>query len=112
MGQIGDLHAFGRSPYAGQHAYVVNGATSLFYTQDAGNTWTQITSAPGGGGACGGISFIKAVPGWHLFFSEDLYFSNRCGVALLVAPLNYWTGTLDYSRSWRTLAVDHGDTAI
>ena len=50
VGAISDLHALGRSPLSNMQAFVVDAATRLFHTEDAGQTWTQVASAPGGGG--------------------------------------------------------------
>lgn len=111
IGNIQDLHAFGRSTFSRQHAYVVNGNTNLFFTENSGQSWTQITSAPVGGGACGGISFVKAIP--RTLQGQrgiELYFSNRCGASRLFAPLRLTTGRFDYTGMWENLSPDHGDT--
>jgi photosystem II stability/assembly factor-like uncharacterized protein len=114
---IWDMHALGRSPYAQGQAYVVNGTTQLYYTEDSGDHWTQIASAPGGGGSCGGISFVKPIsrivyrkrPFASLRFL-DLYFGNRCGLSKLTATPISGTNRFDYSGSWTVLNSDHGDT--
>src|SRR5205823_6664488 len=85
---VWDIHAFGRSPYSSSQAYISSAGTQLFYTEDAGDHWTQIASAPGGGGGCGGISFIKPIA--RTVFRRrpfaplhvlDLYYGNRCSLS-------------------------------
>lgn len=114
VGGIGDLHALGRSPVSGMQAFVVNGGTSLFHTEDAGATWTQVTSAPSGGGGCGGITFVRAANrseiGFRVIRQLDLFFGNRCGVSKLRVTRNSLTGVFDYSGAWQNLNIDHGDT--
>jgi len=106
---IWDIHAFGRSPLSSSHAFVVNGATDLFRTEDGGNIWTVIPSAPPGGGGCGGISFIKAV---NRFVSNrrfiDLYYGNRCWLHRLAAPVSGTTA--NYTGTWQRSEIDHADT--
>ncbi len=115
-GAVYDLHAFGRSPHSPLQAYVVNSGTQLFYTHDGGNNWTQINSAPSGGGGCGGISFIKAVPRSYLDETLtlrnglELYYGNRCDLFLLKAPFHPLTGDPIYSGQWQRADIDHGDT--
>jgi photosystem II stability/assembly factor-like uncharacterized protein len=114
---IWDIHALGGSPFYADQAYVVNGNTELWYTEDHGDHWTQITGAPGGGGGCGGITFVKAIgrvfhlPGPHPAIRRTvaLYAGNRCGVSRLTTPQ---TGTthFNYSGAWTALNTDHGDT--
>jgi photosystem II stability/assembly factor-like uncharacterized protein len=112
IGGVEDVHAFGRSTFSRQHAYVVSANTNLFFTEDSGQNWTQITSAPGGGGACGGISFVKPITRTLSQGQRgiELYFSNRCGVSRLLAPFKPETGRFDYSGAWENLSSDHGDT--
>ena len=117
-GGISDMHAFGRSPYSQDQAYVVNGNTELYYTEDAGDHWTRITSAPGGGGGCGGITFVKPIgrrflrpgSGWRGRRSIDLYFGNRCRLAKLSSPSIPGTTRFNYGGTWVPLNSDHGDT--
>lgn len=114
-GGIGDLHALGRSPLSNMQAFVVNGATNLFHTEDAGQNWTQVTSAPGGGGGCGGITFARAANrsrriGRRRIRRLDLFFGNRCGVSRLRVTRNSLTGAYDYTSAWQNLNTDHGDT--
>lgn len=104
-----DIHALGRSPHSRQHAYIVNSDTSLFHTEDGGNNWSPITAAPSGGVDCGGIGFIKVVS-LPRRRELHLYFSNRCGVARLVATINSLTGNPSHGGAWQHLVVDHGDT--
>lgn len=113
---IWDIHAFGRSPYSNTQAYVANGGSQLSYTEDGGDHWTPIASAPGGGGACGGIAFVKPIA--RTIFRRkpfaplhvlDLYYGNRCGLAKLTATPILNTGRFDYSGTWTPLNVDHGD---
>jgi photosystem II stability/assembly factor-like uncharacterized protein len=112
-----DIHAFGRSPISRRHAYVVNSSANLFTTQDGGNTWLEIVSAPRAttcGGFGGGIAFIKAVPRTTMSptFSRSLhlYFSNRCEAFRLNAPINSLTGNPRYDGTWQALTADHYDT--
>lgn len=110
---VQDIHAFGRSPISPQQAFVVSTETHLFSSEDGGNSWTRIVSAPIGGGTCGGISFIKAVrrtpANQPSSRSLQLYFSNRCYAARLIAPINPATGIPDYGGSWQVLRIDHAD---
>jgi photosystem II stability/assembly factor-like uncharacterized protein len=113
-GDIEDVHALGRSPFAQDQAYVVNGSMELFFTEDSGDHWTKIASAPPGGGSCGGIAFVKAIDSsWRfrqqIHYIVTLYFGNRCGVSLLTAPAIPGTGRFDYSGTWLAVHVDHGD---
>jgi len=107
-GTFTDMHALGGDSdfFAQDQAYVVNSDTELWYTEDDGNHWAQIASAPLGGGACGGISFVKAVANTS---SLDLYFGNRCWPEKLTAPAIPGTNHFDYSGQWRQLSVDHKD---
>lgn len=116
-GGIWDMHALGRSSFSNSQAYVVNGATNLFYTEDSGDHWTQITSAPAGGGGCGGISFIKPIG--RLVFQPyplpparrlDLYFGNRCGLSKMTALPVAGTDHFSYTGTWTAANLDHGDT--
>lgn len=116
-GGVWDMHAFGGSPFSQDQAYVVNGNTNLFHTEDAGDHWTQITAAPAGGGGCGGIGFVKTVgrtlrplPGRPLIRQLDLYFGNRCGMSKLTCPAIAGTNRFDCSGAWTPLSADHGDT--
>ncbi len=108
-GTVGDIHAFGRSPLS-LNAYVVNAATQLFVTADGGANWTQIASAPAGGGACGGISFIKVRDRTTIANNRflDLYFGNRCWLHRLVAPVIGNTAT--HNGTWQSSTIDHADT--
>jgi photosystem II stability/assembly factor-like uncharacterized protein len=114
-GGISDLHGLGRSPLSSAQAFAVNGATALFHTEDAGQNWTQVGSAPAGGGSCGGIGFARAANrtrriGTRIVRRLDLFFSNRCGVSRLRVVRNPATGAFDYSGTWQGLGSDHGDT--
>lgn len=110
-GGIADMHAFARSPVASSTAYVVNAATQLFVTNDSGDHWTQIASAPAGGGGCGGIAFVKAI-GRKLLAQTALrlYFGNRCGLYSQTPVAIAGTGTYDYSGAWTASTLDHSDT--
>jgi photosystem II stability/assembly factor-like uncharacterized protein len=108
-GGIWDIHAFGRSPLSSSHAFVVNGATELFRTENGGAFWTLIPSAPAGGGSCGGIAFVKAV---NRFVgtrrSLDVYAGNRCSLHRLSALV---TGTTaNFTGTWQRATLDHADT--
>ena len=99
-GGIWDIHALGRSPFSADQAYAVNGNTELYYTEDAGDHWIKIASAPTGGGGCGGIAFVKAIgrtilrPLPRRFI--DLYFGNRCNMSRLTATSFFGTGHFNY----------------
>jgi photosystem II stability/assembly factor-like uncharacterized protein len=116
-GAIQDIHALGGSPVANDQAYVVNWAKQLFFTEDAGDHWTRIMSAPGGSWGCGGISFVKAIgrtrfrafPPLLLRF-VDLYVGNRCGLSILTAPQIAGTNNYDYTGAWTATVLDHSDT--
>ena len=116
-GGIVDLHALGRSPIAQDHAYAVNGNTELYYTEDWGDHWTKISSAPRGDDGCGGIAFVKIIPRMVIRtnplvrrLAPTLYFSNRCGLSRLNASLLSGFNRFDYNGAWVTLNDDHGDT--
>jgi photosystem II stability/assembly factor-like uncharacterized protein len=114
-GGISDFHALGRSPVSNMQAFVVNDATSLFHTEDGGQNWTQILSAPAGGGGCGGISFAKAAnrsgrPGIRPRVAFDLFFGNKCGVSRMRVIKDNTTGSFDYTGTWQNLGLDHSDT--
>jgi photosystem II stability/assembly factor-like uncharacterized protein len=108
---IFDLHALAGSPLTAAQVFVVDGDTALFASEDAGDHWTRIVGAPGGGGACGGIAFIKATAPSSGFgrIGLTLYFGNRCGVYRLTPPHLPDPRRFDLSGAWSPLTVDHGD---
>lgn len=112
LGGVWDMHALGRSTLSNRHAYVVNGATNLFYTTNDGADWTAVSSAPTGGGGCGGIAFARAVPLPPLggTVRQNVYFGNRCGLTLIPASLSPLTGAVTHSATAQNLSLDHGDT--
>jgi photosystem II stability/assembly factor-like uncharacterized protein len=115
-GPIYDMHALTRSPYWIDQAYVVNGNTELYYTEDGGDHWTRIMGAPSGGGGCGGIAFVKAIPQQRVPPAPIppnrgvlLWFGNRCGLSTLIC----WetsARTFNYFGTWFNTRMDHGDT--
>ncbi|HEV7241848.1 MAG TPA: hypothetical protein VGQ36_21635 [Thermoanaerobaculia bacterium] len=108
-GGVHDIHAFGRSPLSPSHAFVVNGATELFRTENGGQIWTLIPAAPAGGGSCGGISFAKAVSrNFGPIRFLEVYAGNRCHLHRLLAPVNGTTA--DFSGTWQQADLDHMDT--
>lgn len=110
-GGIADMHAFGRLPSASDTAYVVNVDTLLYVTEDAGDTWTPIASAPTGGGGCGGIAFVKAIVGRVSSRSGPrLYFGNRCQLYSQRPARIAGTSRYDYSGAWTIATIDHADT--
>ena len=117
-GGIADMHALGGSPTDPSTAYVVNGNTELFVTENSGNTWFRIMGAPTGGGGCGGIAFIKPIgfsierlpPGSEPFRSLRLWFGNRCGLSTLNATPVPATPRFTYGGAWTNRNMDHGDT--
>ena len=106
-GSVTDMHALGGSPYVDDQAYVVNDNTELYYTEDGGDHWTKIASAPGGGAGAGGIAFVKAIGKGA---GVDLYFGNRYELWKLSCPAITGTKKLDYGGSWVKLKIDHVDT--
>jgi photosystem II stability/assembly factor-like uncharacterized protein len=149
---IWDIHAFERSPLGDDNAYVVaeaaldenqqnaeknlscrvQGATCgymiLYETSDGGDTWKQLYIAPGdiwrpGGGACGGIAFVKEVIQPPIT-EPILYVSNRCAMYAFghslasfysgdkgYPPLLGWTATLDAGDT-RDIAFDNQNKPI
>lgn len=108
-GAITDIHAFGRSPLRGPHAFVVTAASRLFRTENGGMNWTEIPSAPRGGDLCGGIAFIKADTRTSIFGQQflDLYLGNRCWMYRLPALIS--GGTVNFGGSWDPVTMDHAD---
>jgi hypothetical protein len=109
-GPITRLHAFGRSPFSGQ-AFVVDGRTKFYYTEDAGDHWQAIASAPANRGVCGGIAFVKTVghasrTGGDLL---DIYYGDECWVYKLVASRRAGKTNFDYGGAWTKLIADHSD---
>ena len=109
LGSVQDIHAFGRSPLTA-NAYLVNGSSRLFVTENGGANWTQITSAPVGGPPCGGISFLKVrsrttIPNRQVL---DLYFGNRCWLHRLAAPV--FGNTANHGGTWQRSEIEHADT--
>jgi hypothetical protein len=112
---VDNIHAFGGSPFSEDQAYVVNHDTELYYTEDAGDNWTKIPSAPAGGPSCGGIRFVKAVErrirrGLDRSRAMDLYFGDRCHLAKLSCSAISGTNRFDYGGAWTALKIDHDDT--
>lgn len=117
-GPVVDMHALGANPNSRDQAYAVNSSTQLYFTENGGNNWTQIASAPGGGGGCGGIAFVKAI-GRRTIVSPfsprprrsiAIYAGNRCGVSRLIANEILSSNRYDYSGTWTNLSLDHSDT--
>jgi hypothetical protein len=106
---IQDIHAFSDSPMGWNHAFVVNGARQLFRTEDRGNIWTLMPSAPAGPGNCGGTAFIRPRLLIEAVRHLHLYFGNRCGAHRFVAPINGNTVQYD-SGAWEQLVIDHPGT--
>lgn len=112
-GGVGDLHALAAAPISRNLFFGVDASTRLWVSEDAGATFTQITSAATGGGGCGGITFIKPITRRALIPTRPgltLYFGNRCNVYRQFPPRNPLTGRFDYSAAWTTLSIDHSDT--
>jgi photosystem II stability/assembly factor-like uncharacterized protein len=108
---VWDIHALGGSPLSAGQVYVVDGSTNLWASEDAGDHWTQLTAAPGGGGSCGGIGFIKAVSRRMLHgVGLRLYFGNRCGAYWLTPPRITGTNQFNLTGAWTAMVADHGDT--
>ena len=107
-GGVMDMHAFSDAPLGWNRAFVVNGAGQLFRTEDRGNIWTLIPSAPAGAGYCRGTRFIRQR---YVITYPDrflhLYYGNRCGVYRFVALADGTTVHYD-AGTWEQLDVDHG----
>ena len=107
-------HAFGGSPIDPQTVYYVDRDTHLFFSENAGQSWTRISSTPASVPTCGGLGFIRLAAdissGSSPMRRLRLYFSNHCWVYELVAPEIGQSGHFDYSGSWAALDLDHGDT--
>jgi len=115
--RVTDIHAFGRSPFSPDSAYVVDWNGSPWYTEDAGDHWTRIAAAPPPWNGCGGIAFVKAaghtrehVLHPRFLLSITLYLGNRCQVFRLTTPWHSLTTGFDYSGVWTGLVIDHEDT--
>lgn len=105
---IRDIHAFGRSPLAG-NAYAVDDATHLFFTENGGASFSQINSAPLGG-ECGGAAFVKPILRRGEFSdSVDIYFSNRCWLYHMFAPIEQTPNgpRVNHGSMWITTDLDH-----
>ena len=113
---ISDMHAFGScAPFAPQTAYVAEDYTHLYYTEDFGDHWTQIPSAPASNDKAGGIAFVKPVP--HVYLDGNtprtgvnLFYGNRLRVYYLWCPPDPLTGKLNYTGKWANMEGYHDDT--
>jgi photosystem II stability/assembly factor-like uncharacterized protein len=107
-------HSFGASPVDPLTVYYVDRNTHLYFSEDAGVTWAQISSAPPSTGPCGGLGFIRlaadAVSAPAATRRLRLYFGNHCSLNELIAPELGQSGHFDYGGSWVALGLDHGDT--
>ena len=114
VGILWSIHALAASPFELAQAYVVNINRELWFTEDAGDHWTQIPSVPSGDGGCGGISFIKATGRVIANPSPQrvvtLWYGNQCKLATLDCPAIAGTNRFDYGGAWVQRAVDHDDT--
>jgi photosystem II stability/assembly factor-like uncharacterized protein len=119
VGATDNIHAFAGSPFAQNQAYLVNSSIELYYTEDGGDHWTKIGSAPAGGGGCGGIGFVKAVGSWadpspghgrQPIRNLNLYFGNHCDLFKLSCSAIIKTNRFSYSGTWSKLKIDHSDT--
>lgn len=113
-GAVQDVHAFGRCPTSGVHAYVVTSDRHVHWTEDGGDHWTWMSAAAAGNDLAGGIGFVKAVrapasPGYRRA-DLDLYFGNKYQLQRLRCPMVPGTDRHDYSGAWQVLAIDHVDT--
>ena len=116
-GPVDDIHALARSPRWIDQAYVVNRSRQLYYTENGGDTWTQMTGTPAGSISCRGTAFIKPMPSDRLPQTIPnppdqglyLWFGNRCGLYGLYAPA-LSPRTFNYSGTWVSMNIDHTDT--
>lgn len=114
VGTLWSMHALGASPFEPDQAYVVNLSRELWFTEDSGDHWTRIPSAPKGDDRCGGMSFIRTTGRVVTFPLRQpvvtLWFGNRCGLSTLDAPAIVGTSRFDYRGPWIDRLVDHPDT--
>ncbi|MEO8034908.1 MAG: hypothetical protein ABI837_10805, partial [Acidobacteriota bacterium] len=111
VGDVGDIHAFGRSALSSSQAFVFNGARQLWRTEDGGAHWIPMISAPSGRLDCGGISFIKTIQRNILGIRfHDVYLSDRCDLYRLTALVNAQGTSANYFGAWQHAESDHGDT--
>lgn len=122
-GCIMDMHAFGRSPVARDHAYVAAPSyesdqmfMQVYQTTNGGDTWTVIhTEKVEYQGSAGGIGFVKAIKRAGSNDLIDLYVSNRKSVSKGVKDPNAlkysWTPFIqDFQDSEYPITSEAGDT--
>ncbi|HEV7921565.1 MAG TPA: hypothetical protein VGR02_12325, partial [Thermoanaerobaculia bacterium] len=102
---IRSMHAFAQRGTT-QHVFFVDDSRLLFVSLNGGDVWTRIEHEPEGTGRCAGAPFIKAVD-HGASAPVDLYYSNRCTLHKLVAPMmqglpNYFVD------DWHEVEIDHG----
>ena len=113
IGSVWDMHGLTAASVSSSLFFAVDGMTRLWVSEDGGNNFTQLTAAPGGGGGCGGIGFLKAITTRSILPTRPglaLYFGNRCGLYRMFPPRSPLTGRFDFTGAWTALAMDHGDT--
>ena len=114
--KVDGIHAFGRSPFSPKHAYLASSSGDLYFTENAGQSWTKIK--PGEADAvncktranCGGIRFIKAKLSLAPTKSLELYFGDKCCLFRKTCPLKPSGSSFDYSAKWKLMTLDHQDT--
>jgi hypothetical protein len=111
IGNVSDFHAMTWSDDFGagtRIAYAINSAFNLYYSTDGGQRWSQIATAPRGGGGCGGRQFISAIKTGPA--SQKLYYGNRCNAFLLNSSRLTGSGNdnFNYMGSWDQLRFQHG----
>ena len=103
-GPVGEMHAFAQRGTT-QHVLAVNSDRQLFVTFSNGNFWSRIPFAPQGSPRCAGTQFIKAV---ERSTAVDLYFSDRCALHKLVAPIDAQGFPHYFGDTWQNADIDHG----
>lgn len=105
VGAVRSIHAFGRSPLTGFHAYVAAGG-SFFMTVDRGLTWWTVPGAPPQAGVCGGAPFVEAA---RRNDDVEIYFGTSCGLHRFTAPIENGT-TVRYDLGTRqALEIERSD---
>jgi photosystem II stability/assembly factor-like uncharacterized protein len=103
-GPVREMHAFAQRGTT-NHVLAVNGDRQLFVTFDSGNFWSRIPFAPQGSPRCAGTPFIKAV---ERSTAVDLYFSDRCALHRLTAPIDAQGFPHYFGDTWQNADIDHG----
>lgn len=111
IGALNDFHAitWGENFGSGTRvAYAITLDSRLYFSNNGGQNWQQITSAPPGGGGCGGTRFIAAIKTGTT--SQQLYYGNTCSAFVLNSnrPLTGGNYDFTYTNPWRAISFEHG----